>query len=540
MAGQVNGIASSRELRSEQCGDPDLLAALAAPTMYRGRPPVAVHETHASWVFVAGEHAYKIKKPLALGFLDYSTLSRRRAACREELRVNQALAPDIYLGVLAIVRTVDGFGFANEETAGAIEYAVQMRRFEERDTIQGAIVGRTLTPNDLHAVAERLASFHRAAIAVEGGGARQLIASWLVNIEELGEVRDLAAGWDLATAVEFGKRFVQAHSAEIEQRVKNGHVRDCHGDLRCEHVLLKPTVRVVDRIEFDPAVRHTDVAADLAFLTMDLEAHAQVWAARELVEAYARAGGNPGSDALRSFYAAERALVRAKVTLINAAEHQPDGLGERIEAAQGLWVLAERLCWRARRPLAIVISGPAASGKSVLASELSRRSEMEVVSSDTVRKRLADLDEHERARAEHYSARFTRATYEQLGIDALLALRRNDAVIVDATCRSRGDRVLLLDRLRRVGVTRLIVRCEAPLGLARERAARRLHDPQRISDATPQIAEEQFHAFEELDELPSNSVLRLNTTQTVDTQVAEVTRAVDRRSAEGCAGRQSP
>jgi predicted kinase len=187
-----------------------------------------------------------------------------------------------------------------------------------------------------------------------------------------------------------------------------------------------------------------------------------------------------------------------------------------------------------------VICGPAASGKSTLARELARCSEVEVISSDAVRKRLARLDEHEPARAEHYSARFTRATYEQLGRDGLLALRRNDAVIVDATCRSRGDRVLLLDRLRRVGMTRLIVRCEVPLGLARERAERRLHDPQRISDATPQIAEEQFYAFEELDELPDNSVLRLDTTQTLDTQVAEVTRAVDRRSAEGCAGRQSP
>ena len=524
--------------RSEQCGDPDLLAALAAPTMYSGRPPVVVHETHASWVFVAGDRAYKIKKPIALGFLDYSTLARRRSACREEVRGNQELAPGIYRGVRAIVRTSHGLCFAAEDTPGAIEYAVEMQSFREGDTFAGLIAIGSLTRAHVDAVAHLLADFHGSAAVVADWGPDRVLAVWQNNVGEL-QGMDHPAGWRLDIVAAFGETFVKRHALELRRRALLGLSRDGHGDLRCEHVLAGPTVRVVDRIEFDQQLRRTDVACDLAFLAMDLEAHGQGWAARELVSTYRHAGISPGGEALRSFYAAHWALVRAKVALIAAAEHDGESDAEQLRAAQQLWSLSERLCWRARAPLAIVICGPAASGKSTLARELARRSEMEVISSDVVRKRLARLDEHESARAEHYSARFTRATYEQLGRDALLALRRNDAVIVDATCRSRGDRVLLLDRLRRVGMTRLIVRCEVPLGLARERAARRLHDPQRISDATPQIAEEQFHSFEELDELPNNSVLRLDTTQTLDTQVAEVTRAVDRRSAEGCAGRQS-
>jgi uncharacterized protein len=189
--------------------------------------------------------------------------------------------------------------------------------------------------------------------------------------------------------------------------------------------------------------------------------------------------------------------------------------------------LSERLCWRARAPVALVICGPAASGKSRLAAELARRSEMTVLCSDVVRKRLAHLDEHEPARPEHYSARFTRATYERLGREALLALRQKDAVIVDATCRSREDRALLLSRLQGPGMTLLIVRCEVPLKVALERAARRMDDPSRVSDATPPIAEQQFRAFEELDEL-SDGVLGLDTTQPLDTQVSEIARAVDR------------
>ena len=129
----------------QPCGDPALLRALAAPAMYRGHPEVTVHETHASWVFVAGDRAYKVKKPIALGFLDYSTLERRRSACREEVRVNRELAPDLYLGVRAITSSQSGFRFASEEAKDALEYVVEMRRFSDQDTFAGLIATGSLT-----------------------------------------------------------------------------------------------------------------------------------------------------------------------------------------------------------------------------------------------------------------------------------------------------------------------------------------------------------------------------------------------------------
>jgi hypothetical protein len=238
---------------------------------------------------------------------------------------------------------------------------------------------------------------------------------------------------------------------------------------------------------------------------------------------------DPGGSSLRSFYAAHCALVRAKVALISAdlrgGEHE-----QQLQRATQLWALGERLCWRARMPVAVVICGPAASGKSTLARELSRRSGMPAVASDAVRKRLARLGATEHARAEHYSARFTRATYEALGRDAAIALRDGEGVIVDATCRTRTDRDLLLESLQRSGATRLVVRCEVPIELARARAAGRLLDPDRISDATPRIVEEQHSSFEELDELRPERVLRLDTRRHLHSQVAEVALAVDRLS----------
>ena len=500
--------------------------------MYRGHPPVAVHETHASWVFVAGELAYKVKKPLALGFLDYSTLERRREACNEEVRVNRELAPGLYLGVRVIVKTERGFRLARIGTPGAVEYAVEMQSFREQDTFAGLIASSSLTRADVAGVARVLADFHRSAEVVADWGPDRVLAAWRKNVCELQAV-SRPPGWRMDVAAGFGEAFVRAHALEVSRRARLGLARDGHGDLRCEHVLARPSIRVVDRIEFDPRLRRTDIASDLAFLAMDLEAHGQRWAARELVAAYRDAGMSPGGEALRSFYAAHCALVRVKVALIAAAEHDGEARAEDLRLAQRSWSLSERLCWRARAPLTVVICGPAASGKSVLAAELSRRSEAPVVSSDAVRKRMAHLAPGEPARAEHYSASFTRATYEQLARDALRVLERGDTAIVDATCRSREDRAPLLGRLRRSATTLLVVRCEVPLELAVQRATRRLRDPRRVSDATPRIAEEQSRAFEELDELPPGSVLRLDATQTLDNQVAELAQAVDRRRLDG-------
>ena len=521
-------ISSTAQIDSsrQQGDDLALLQALATPAMYRGAPPVAVHETHASWVFVAGGRAYKIKKPLALGFLDYSTLELRHCACREEVQVNRALAPGLYLGVRAIVRSEDGFRIVAEEAPDAVEFVVEMRSFSEDDTFAGLIAAGSLTRAHVIAVARRLAAFHRSAAVVSDWDADRMLALWRRNMGELQHAGP-PAGWDLDIAVGFGEAFVRAHAPELRRRAQLGLARDGHGDLRCEHVLAGPPVRIVDRIEFDPALRRSDIACDLAFLAMDLEAGGQRWAARELISAYRDVGMDPGGETLRSFYAAHWALVRAKVALIAAAEHDGAARVEQLRCAQQLWLLSERLCWRARAPLAVVVCGPAASGKSMLAGELSRRSQMPVVSSDAVRKRLAHLEPSEPARQEHYSASFTRATYEQLTRDARLALERQDGVIVDATCRSREDRTVLLDGLRELGRPLLIVRCKIPLELALERAGRRLGDPGRVSDATPQIAEEQFHSFEELDEHSDGTVLRLDTAQVLDVQIAEIARVVD-------------
>ncbi|HWY90609.1 MAG TPA: AAA family ATPase [Solirubrobacteraceae bacterium] len=517
-----------RDLSQEEGTHPALLDALTAPAIYGESLPVAVHETHASWVFLAGELAYKVKKPVRLAFLDYSTLSLRHAACLEEVAVNHELAPGIYLGVRAILHGPGGFRFASEESAGAVEYAVVMRRFQEAHTLLGAIQAGSLTRSHIQQVAGRLAEFHQRSSALAADGPEHVLDSWMVNVQEI-ERLPFPSRWRVETMRGFGETFVAAHARELERRVERGLVRDGHGDLRCEHVLLGPQVRVVDRIEFDPALRQMDVARDLAFLAMDLEAHGRRWAARELARAYRHAGGDPGSERLRCFYSAYWALVRAKVALIAAGTHH-GALRRRERArAERLWGLAERLCWGARGPVVIVVCGPAASGKSTLAGDLARRSRLPVVSSDVLRKRLAGVALGERARPEHYTEEFTCAVYLSLAREALARLEGRGGVIVDATCHTRRERAALFGLLRHEHATFLAVQCQVTLQTALARAASRMQSPNRVSDATPQVVAAQFHRFQTLDELAHECVLALDCEQSVEAQTTALTRAVDRQ-----------
>lgn len=502
--------------------DHAVMRALSSPSAYRGRPEVTVIETHASVVFVAGERAYKVKKPVVFDFLDYSTPARRRAACVEEVRVNAPLAPDVYLGARGIVPVAGGYEIGDLDAPDAVDYAVEMTRFDFSQTLAGAVAEGRLGHAEVREVARTIARFHADAVRAPGGGPEQVLAAWMANLDEIGRL-DAAAGWPLPELRRFGEAFVRARGAEIARRAQSGHVRDGHGDLRCEHVLIEPAVRIVDRIEFDPRLRAGDVAADLAFLTMDLELQRQGWAARELIGAYRHAGGRPGGEELRGFYAAHRALVRAKVALLAANEN-----GSPVRVRR-LLDLVDRLCWRARRPLAIVVCGPSASGKSTLAAELARHARLPALASDVVRKRLAGVRPTARASPEHYTSQFTHATYDLLSREALASLRLRGGAIVDATCRTRGQRALLSHRLASARTTLIYVDCAVPLEVACERAQRRIEsDRVRISDATPEIVARQHHDYQPLTELPPGQVLKLDTRLPLERQVAAVAAAVDK------------
>lgn len=514
---------------------PELVGAMLEPGFYPHAPPsVELRETHISWVLLAGELAYKVKKPVVFPFLDYGTLDRRREMCREEVRLNRRLAPQIYLRVAAIAGRGEGYALAADDDPAAVEHAVEMRRVEEARSLAALAARDELQPAHVEAAARRLASFHAAAppAPAEASDVGLLVAALEENLETLREVGTEAIGEPALDAAErFTRAFLRARRGELEARAESGLVRDGHGDLRAEHVIVPASgeVYVYDCVEFDPALRRIDVATDLAFLVMDLARLGAEQASGRLVDAYREAGGDPGDDAVLAFLASYRAWVRAKVACLRAHE-LGDGdpeRGQRLAEASELFRLGRRLAWRARRPLVLVVWGVAGTGKTTLARELAELSGWPHISSDVTRKRLAGLAPSERGSDEHYSREATIRTYRELGRSARGALDERGGVIVDATFHRRSERDAFRAGLGEPLASLRFVECTASRPVILDRVRGRELDPNRVSDAGDAIVGRQLAEREPLDEVPAEARATLATEGPPERLVVELERLVD-------------
>lgn len=516
----------------------DLIAAMAEPSFYPHKPEeVERRETPISWVFLAEDLVYKVKKPVDLSFLDYGTLERRRFMCEEEVRLNRRLAPDYYLGVRSIVSADGSFRLGSAEERGATEYVVEMRRLPLDRAADRLLEAGELHTGDVQRVARRLAAFHADADPAPEERSTATCTKCMVDaefaelfglVEAPGERRRVVA------AERFADAFLAARRAQLVERGRARRVRDGHGDLRLEHVVLDDGVQVFDCVEFDPALRQIDVAADLAYLVMDLVSREAEQLAGEIVRAYREAGGDPGDDALLAFWAAYRACVRAKLAYLQAAE-QPVGRSAHEEAlAKGseLLALAERFRWRARLPLVLVTCGIAASGKSVLAQSLADASGLSRLTSDPTRKRLAGIASTEPARPEHYSDAFNERTYRELGRTAAAEVERTGGAIVDATFRRLADREAFRAGLGEELAPIFFVECRAPAAVLAERARTRAEDRERVSDATPEVVAAQQREFAPLDEVASSRHVVVRTDREVAKAIDDLETQLDSKLTE--------
>lgn len=480
--------------------------------------PVEVRETHGAWVLLTGDRALKVRKPVRLPYLDYSTPERRLAAAQAEVALNAPLAPGVYLGVRALVEVPGGRALGPPAPApAAVDVAVEMRRFDEARTMAALCDAGTLTPEQVDATGARIAAFHATAEPCRGGGAAPFARRVRADVGELADLVDASADADALRA--FAERALRQLGPELDARAAAGLHRDGHGDLRAEHVVLGDELLIVDRLEFDRDLRCTDVAGDLAFLLMDLELHGAAWAAERLVGAYERAGGDAGDRRLRALLAWQRAIVRAKIAALRGDD---DELGR-------LLALADRLAWRVRAPAVLLVAGPPASGKSTLAAALAQRTGLPVVATDPVRKALHRAAPTDRLGPEAYTEAATEAVYDEVGRRAARLAAEHGGAIVDATSRSRRLRRRLLAPLRE---TRPVVAavCQARPEVVAERARQRLADPARVSDADPAVAARLAAAFEPLDGDPElDLVVAVRTDAPGDGALATLAAALDRR-----------
>jgi aminoglycoside phosphotransferase family enzyme/predicted kinase len=494
-----------------------------------GPRPIETRETHGSWVLLTDDRAFKIKKPVVLPFLDYGSLARRREMCLAEVEVNRRAAPATYLGVRAVVSRDGRLALAGADARGAIEYAVEMRRFAEDETLAARIARGEVTAAAIANVGEHLAAFHRdCRVVPDAANAEPVKRTVDDNFASLHSLLadDPASRERLVAAERFAAAFLGSRWTELEARGARGCVRDGHGDLRAEHVVLDRGLELVDAIEFDPELRRIDVGMDLAFLVMDLVAAGRTEHARTLVAAYRSAGGDPGDDSLIAFFAAYRAQVRAKVALLRQRQSiEPVAARSEADALLGL---AERFAWAARQPFTLAVAGVAASGKTTLADALAKASGAPSISSDVVRKRMLGLKPSDRAPATAYTVEMNAETYREIG---RLTAQEKDAVIADATFRARRDRDEFRAALGSASKDTVFVECRVPARVLEARARAREAAPVRVSDATADVVLRQLATFEPLDEVPAGGHLTVRSDQPVDGLVGEIAEALDRRRA---------
>ncbi len=464
----------------------DLIAGLSKPEAFGVEGEIEVVQTHASVVFLTGEHAYKVKKPVRLwGLLDYGTFERRREMCEEEVRLNRRLAPEIYLGVVPI--TLRRGGDLRVEGKGkTVEHAVKMVRVaDEASLLDRVVAGAGGIEDEIDRVAEALAEFHLAhRLAPE--------EARIANPSRFGRVlrenfRGTAHGVpDLFPACvhealrgRMARRIAAARGA-IRRRIAEGRMVDGHGAVRLEHVVrFRGRIAILDCIEFNERLRHIDPLSDLAFLSMDLEAHGRPDLAARLERTYLEHAPDADAETLLPLYRAYRAHVRAKVDEVTARD---PAVPEEVRAERRLGARRHlALAWSMARsgepgPL-LVLHGPSGVGKSTLGTAIAPFLRAEVIRSDVVRRGLAGIAPGARTpverRDEVYGAALSGRVYQTMLDRAGAALRSGRAAILDATFLLRSSRIEAQAKARALGAPFAIVDVQSPEDVVRARIERR-------------------------------------------------------------------
>ena len=474
---------------------------------------VELVETHISWVVLTGTYAYKIKKPVNFGFVDFTTPELRRHYCEEELRLNRRLAPELYLEVVEIRGKPEGPHIDGE--GPLLDFAVKMREFPQDELAARLVERKLFGAPEIDALARSIAQFHAGAPVARPyanpGSPEGVLDPALANIREmlplLPEPRDKAALMALEqwTLSEFESR-----RPAFEARLREGFVRECHGDLHLGNIAVIDGRPVpFDCIEFNEAFRWIDVMSEAAFLFMDLVDHDHANLAWRFLNRYLEwTGDYAGLEVLR-FYLVYRALVRAKIHLLRSQQpHQPASARSRLRLAFNGYVRLAKSLSRPRAPALYITHGVSGSGKTSGTDGLVEQAGVVRVRSDVERKRLHGLDPLARTApgvgAGIYTPQATAATYARLSQIAQDAMAQGCPVVVDAAFLKQAERDRFRALAERSRVPFAILEFEAPEAVLRQRVAQRAARGGDASEASIAVLESQLGARESLttEEIP--------------------------------------
>lgn len=472
-----------------------LIAALRDPEAYpHDCGTVELLQTHISLLFFAGDFVYKVKKPVDMGFLDYTTLEKRRHFCEEEVRLNRQLAPQTYLGVVQIRRSDSGAISVDADGAGAgevLEYAVRMKRLPA-ERMMSALLERGEVDNELFsALAALLVAFHREAATGVGvneyGRPEEMRRQCDETLSKLAPFAGNEADGVLsATLFEHLRgwlmRFLDDHEQLMEQRIDAGRIREGHGDLHAGNIcVLVDRFVIYDCIEFNRQFRCRDVAAEVAFLAMDLDRRSCRGFAQHFLRQYAQQSGDAELVGMTGFYKANFAAVRSMVEALKSREEEVEE-ADRARSLEESRRYAHLAATYTIGAALIVMCGLPASGKSYAAKAIARPFEAKVLRSDVMRKRLAGVATTERAGRPFYDESFSDRVFEAMRDEAHDVLSRGRVVVVDATMVRRSRRQPFIELARSLDVPMVLVQVQCDEDEIRRRLRQRA-ESRSVSDA---------------------------------------------------------
>jgi aminoglycoside phosphotransferase family enzyme/predicted kinase len=467
----------------------------------------ALVETHISWVLIGERDVWKVKKPVDLGFLDFTTLEARERACRAEVELNLRLAPGVYLGAVPVTDDPGGPRLGGD--GPVIDFAVHMRRLADRDRADVRLAEGRLDHAAIEAITGAIAGFHEAARRspeIDVYGALDRIAD---NVQEnfrqtKGTVDHYLQPPEAAELERFQLGFLREHADRFAARVATGRVCEGHGDLRLEHVYVTDdgSLSIIDCIEFNERFRHADVCADIAFLAMDLARLGRMDLSEHCLASYARAADDHDLYGVVDFYESYRAHVRAKIASIVAENpHTPVRVRERMAGeARRDYLLALAADRRSvLSPLCVAVGGIIATGKSTIAELVSRERSAPIVDADRTRKFMLGARPTDRlhtgAWQGAYDPGFTEQVYAEVLRRAEVVLASGRPVIVDASFRSRAMRAQAKALADRMGVPFRFVECRADPELCRARLRARAQGSS-VSDGRLEIFDDFVASYE--------------------------------------------
>jgi aminoglycoside phosphotransferase family enzyme/predicted kinase len=498
-----------------------LIEALQNPRLYDH--PVhrfEVIETHISWVVLTGDYVYKIKKPVNFGFLDFSTLEKRRFNCLEELRLNSRLAPQLYLGLVKF--NGSGQYLQLNGQGPAIEYAVKMLQFPQTAQLDRLIAEDGLDTVIVTQLAGKVAQFHLSVDCAPQdspwGGVGHVRQTVMENFQHIRDsVRDPPLLSQLDRLEQWSRRQLETLAPVIDERKIHGFVRECHGDMHLRNIALwKDDIIIFDCLEFNKGLRFIDVISEIAFLLMDLEAREMELQAMWFLNTYLQISGDYEGLKLLRFYKVYRALVRAKVDILRSLQERPGSkeYAGTVEDFYRYLNLAIQYI-RSPSPLLLISHGVSGTGKSVAAGSLANRISAIQLRSDVERKRLFSDDVNDRIEAELekriYTPEMTAKTYSRLVELAHCLLSVGYSVIIDATNLKSAQRQRFIGLARLLGVRFFILSYSASVETLRTRVEKRFHGGSDVSDATVAVLEHQLATCEPLSANERMFTLEINT-----------------------------